>query len=169
MHKVKLSKILLLTLSIFLFLVPYSYGSAIPQLINYQGTLTDTTGNTVPDGQYGVVFNIYDVPTGGTSLWAETWNNTTSPVITNKGNFNVLLGAYNSIPASFFTDHSTTYLGIKVGNDSEMMPRQRISSVAYAFTAGSGGIPQGAIVMWSGAIDQIPEGWAICDGNNGTL
>ena len=34
---------------------------------------------------------------------------------------------------------------------------------------GSGGlVPPGAIIMWSGAADAIPEGWALCDGSNGT-
>lgn len=28
---------------------------------------------------------------------------------------------------------------------------------------------QGAIVMWSGALQDIPDGWALCDGQNGTL
>lgn len=27
---------------------------------------------------------------------------------------------------------------------------------------------KGAIVMWSGSADDIPEGWALCDGTNGT-
>jgi hypothetical protein len=26
----------------------------------------------------------------------------------------------------------------------------------------------GMIVMWSGTAETIPEGWAICDGTNGT-
>jgi hypothetical protein len=30
------------------------------------------------------------------------------------------------------------------------------------------GIPDGGIIMWSGAIDAVPEGFALCDGNNGT-
>lgn len=30
------------------------------------------------------------------------------------------------------------------------------------------GIPVGVILMWSGTIANIPTGWAICDGNNGT-
>lgn len=34
------------------------------------------------------------------------------------------------------------------------------------FSAGS--IPAGVIVMWSGAIENIPEGWSLCDGTNGT-
>ena len=29
-------------------------------------------------------------------------------------------------------------------------------------------VPKGAIIMWSGAIASIPNGWAICDGSNGT-
>ena len=29
-------------------------------------------------------------------------------------------------------------------------------------------VPSGAIVIWSGAITDIPEGWVLCDGNNGT-
>lgn len=34
--------------------------------------------------------------------------------------------------------------------------------------AGPGTIPVGGIIMWNGAADHIPEGWALCDGNNGT-
>ena len=29
-------------------------------------------------------------------------------------------------------------------------------------------VPKGAIIIWSGAADRIPEGWALCDGTNGT-
>jgi hypothetical protein len=30
------------------------------------------------------------------------------------------------------------------------------------------GLPRGVIVMWSGELDAIPSGWALCDGSNGT-
>ena len=30
------------------------------------------------------------------------------------------------------------------------------------------GIPAGIVVMWSGAADNIPSGWVLCDGTNGT-
>ena len=37
---------------------------------------------------------------------------------------------------------------------------------------GNGAVPQGTIVMWSGAISNIPDGWGLCDGtiwtSNGT-
>jgi len=29
-------------------------------------------------------------------------------------------------------------------------------------------IPIGGIIMWSGSVDSIPPGWALCDGRNGT-
>jgi len=29
-------------------------------------------------------------------------------------------------------------------------------------------VPQGAIIIWSGSADNIPSGWALCDGTNGT-
>lgn len=35
-------------------------------------------------------------------------------------------------------------------------------------TTGGGFFPIGAIVMWSGEAATIPEGWALCDGTNGT-
>jgi len=38
---------------------------------------------------------------------------------------------------------------------------------ATTFT-GNGVIPIGGIIMWSGAINQIPSGWALCNGQNGT-
>ena len=30
------------------------------------------------------------------------------------------------------------------------------------------GVPEGIISMWSGSISEIPSGWALCDGTNGT-
>ena len=32
----------------------------------------------------------------------------------------------------------------------------------------AGGAPAGCIVMWSGAASDIPDGWYLCDGTNGT-
>lgn len=139
-----------------------------PQIMNYEGTLTDTTGSPVPDGAYEIQFSIYTTSTGGDALWTEKWNNTTTPVTVINGKFNVMLGTHNPIPADFFNDRPFTFLGVKVGVDDEMLPRQQLASVAYAFNAGSGGVPKGGVIMWSGAADAIPAGWALCDGNNGT-
>lgn len=35
-------------------------------------------------------------------------------------------------------------------------------------SASAGGVPIGTIVIWSGTADNIPAGWQLCDGTNGT-
>jgi hypothetical protein len=171
MRRVNTSKIvifILLTATV-LFAVPYSH-SGVPQLINYQGKLTNSSGTPVPDGNHDVEFKIYDVASGGSALWTETWNSSTSQVVTKGGIFTAMLGTHQTLPLTFFSDHQVTYLGITVGADSEMTPRQKITSVGYAFSSeiAGNGVPRGFIGMWSGSADQIPAGWALCDGNNGT-
>lgn len=53
----------------------------------------------------------------------------------------------------------------------------KAAAVMYIITdAPSGGgaapagsnVPAGGIIIWSGASDAVPEGWAVCDGKNGT-
>jgi len=166
MKKVLISLFMLATVAM-LFCVP-GVDAGVPQMINYQGTLTDKNGTPVANGNYTMEFKIYDVASGGAALWSEKWDPTTSQITVVGGAFNAMLGFLTPIPASFFADHPVAYLGIKVGTDSEMLPRQQITSVGYAFTAGNG-IPKGGIIMWSGAIDQIPAGWALCDGVERTL
>ncbi len=172
MYRTRLITIILLTAVVVLFSVVASYAVNVPQLINYNGTLTDKNGAPVT-GNFDMVFRIYDAPSGGNVLWSETWNSSTSKVTVVNGTYNVMLGFHNKnnntnpLTADFFAQYPTAYLGIKVGTDSEMMPRQQITSVGYAFSAGNG-VPKGGIIMWSGAVNQIPAGWALCDGTNGT-
>ena len=90
--------------------------ASVPPLINYQGVLVDpATGNPVADGEYEFVFSIYDTDSVGSPLWQET-----QPVTVQNGLFNVLLGSYTALNASLF-DGSLRYLGIKVGEDEEMI------------------------------------------------
>lgn len=101
---------------------------AVPQLINYQGRLTDSGDNPI-NGTVSITFTIYEASTGGTDLWHET-----QQVEVEGGLFNVLLGSANPIQATIF-DGSVRFLGIKVGIAPEMTPRHQIVSVGYAFTA----------------------------------
>lgn len=39
---------------------------------------------------------------------------------------------------------------------------------AYVDTQVSTRLPTGIITMWSGAVDAVPTGWALCNGTNGT-
>ena len=117
-----------------LMLVLFSYSSAqIPQMINYQGKLTNAQGAPL-NTTVQMVFSIYADTITPTPLWSETH----SAVVVEKGVFNVLLGSVDSIPYSVF-DGSIRYLGVKVGDDPEITPRKQMVSVPYAFRAGSGG------------------------------
>ncbi len=77
---------------------------AIPTMINYQGYLTDASGNPI-NGTVGMTFSIYTTASGGSALWTETQ----SSVSVTDGLFNVLLGSVNPINASQFT--GTSYPG----------------------------------------------------------
>lgn len=45
--------------------------------------------------------------------------------------------------------------------------KEYINSQIAQNSAG-GGIPSGVITIWSGTANNIPTGWALCDGTNGT-
>lgn len=105
--------------------------AAVPTQINLQGILRDAIGNPVTDGPYSVVFKIYDAPASGTVYWTET-----KSVTTTGGLFATLLGSITPIPDSAF-DGDSRYLGIKVGTDAEMTPRQKLASVAFSNRVGS--------------------------------
>jgi hypothetical protein len=102
--------------------------AAFPQQINYQGKLTNAS-NIPLTGSYSILFGIYDVSSGGSALWSET-----QTVTTESGFFNVLLGSVDPISTEVFTGNDR-WLGIKVGSDSEMTPRQKLTSVGHAFYA----------------------------------
>lgn len=101
-----------------------------PQMITYQGVLTDNLGNPL-SGSHNLIFKIYRDSLSTTPiLWSETH---TGVSVTN-GLFNVILGRSTSIPLSIF-DIDQRWLGITVDSDAEMTPRMRFTSAPWAFHA----------------------------------
>lgn len=113
----------------FALLALSSAGFAIPQLVNYQGQLTSTSGTTL-DTTVAMSFRMYGTSSGGTAIWTESHPNVTVA----EGLFNVLLGSVTTLPDSFALNR---WLGITVGVDTEMNPRQQIVSVAHAYRVGT--------------------------------
>ncbi len=119
---------------------------APPELMTYQGFLVDGNGNplasTTP-ANYGVIFRIFPVSTGGQSLWAER-----QIVTVDKGNFSVLLGDGVSVAneprgnlSALFAGNGSEErymsLSVEIGNTtSEMLPRLRLLPSPYAYLAG---------------------------------
>ena len=95
----------------------------VPHQINYQGYLTTATGAPV-SAPVSMVLKLYNVSTGGTALYTETQ----SVNVTN-GVFNVIVGSVTSLPLPFDVPY---WLGVTVGADVEMTPRQPIMASAYA-------------------------------------
>jgi len=77
------------------------------------------------------------------------------------GIFNVQLGAVSPIPAAAYSK-SVLYLGIQVGADAEMTPRQRVSANPIGYY-----VPIGSVVAWSKSTPGTPplsDEWVECNG-----
>lgn len=145
----------------------------VPKLINYQGRLTDASGQALPDGTYSVRFEIFaakeaSLPGGTNVIWGATYTN----VSLDSGQFNVVLGAAGGQPVAgavetelgFAFEDSSRYLqmtvvnGPAVSSPFALAPRQRFLSVPYAFN----GVPPGTILSYGGS--QAPPGFLLCNG-----
>ena len=126
------------SLAFFLIIGSFLYAD-VPNTVNYQGRLTDSSGNPVADGTYSMTFKIYNIESGDSGipcgdegancLWEETQS-----VETKNGLFNAMLGSVNPVTATIFSE-ANRWLGITVESDSEMTPRQKFASSAYALKA----------------------------------
>jgi hypothetical protein len=113
--------------------------------LTYQGTLTDSSGNPLT-GTYTMTFRWYDVASGGTAIGTEIQD-----VPVKNGLFTTTLQT-----SSQYVDGTAYWLGIKVGADPEMTPRQEIRPVPYALSLRPGariigsGVPEALNVTNSG-------------------
>ena len=118
-----------LTVCILVFLGIFTQvNSQIPQVITYQGVLTNSEGVFL-NGAYDLTFEIYNSMLGGSLLWTETH----TAVIVESGVFNVYLGTTSPFNLSF---DEPLWLQTQVGTGTPL-PRLRFTSSPYAFMAKS--------------------------------
>lgn len=94
----------------------------------------------------------------------------------NKGNPGTALDVNGTITATsvIATTANLGTLTVNIINSANMPGQLNVNSIKATNTVtaatfvGNGTIPIGGIIMWSGAINQIPAGWALCNGYNGT-
>jgi hypothetical protein len=110
-------------------LAPVTARAGVPATLTEQGRLFDAAGAPLASTT-AITFALYAGPSGGQPLWSEV-----QAVTFDSGYFSVQLGAGTPIPASIWSG-ATLYLGIAVGSDPEMAPRQATASVPYALVAG---------------------------------
>ena len=146
--------VFLFVVSVSAVLGAFSYtrggaSAATSSTLNFQARLLSNTGTTVPDGSYNIEFNLYTVPTAGTSQWTEDrLVSATQGVTVKNGYLSVSLGSITAFPGSIAWDQEQ-YLGMTVRGtgscafgactptDSEMTPRFKLTAVPYAFRAGA--------------------------------
>jgi len=105
-----------------------SVSAAVPSVLTEQGRLFSSAGMPITTMQT-FVFTIYDSAAAGNVLWTET-----QMITPDDGYFSTLLGSVTPVPPSAF-DGSVRYLGIRIGADPELAPRQPLGSVPYAVLA----------------------------------
>lgn len=108
----------------------HSVEAAVPQVLTQQGRLIDKATSKPVAGTISITFALYDVASGGTALWTEKQD-----VTLDDGYFSARLGETTAIPKTVFNG-SVRYLGVTVGTDTEMSPREPLTSVPYAMVAG---------------------------------
>jgi site-specific recombinase XerD len=100
-----------------------------PRMLAFEGTLSDAS-NTPITAEQTLRFGLYDSQTasGSAMLWQETQN--VQP--DTNGNFRTLLGKTQPIYQSLLNNNPTLYLGISIGPEAELAPRQQIATVTYS-------------------------------------
>jgi type VI secretion system secreted protein Hcp len=103
----------------------------VPTMINYQGKLSTAAGVPV-NGTKMMIFQFRDLPEGGEVLagFSEV-----QQVVVSRGVFNVLIGSTyrDGVPPDVFRKPQV-YLSVRV-DEVELLPRQRVTSVAFAYKA----------------------------------
>jgi len=67
------SNMFLLVLLVAMWILNLPAGDNVPDLINYQGFITDKDGKSL-SGDFIIKFSLYDREAGGDPLWQETHN-----------------------------------------------------------------------------------------------
>lgn len=87
-------------------------------------------------------------------------------IIPNSGDFydEVVVGSESTYPSDKKIKQKECL--IRVYKGSETVPRASLRLMRYSVEASS--VPQGTILSWFGQLANIPSGFAVCDGKNGT-
>lgn len=121
-----------------------------PRTIPYQGYLTTLDGVPV-NATLQMTFALYPQQDGGAAVWGETQ---TVPV--SNGQYSVMLGTVTPLPEAF---NAAYFLGVKVGTDAEMAPRQALGAVPYSLFASAAGCKPGdMITCYEGAAGTMNVG-----------
>lgn len=103
--------------------------TAPPRTLAFQGRLMDKT-NTPITAEARLRFSIYNSPSasGSALLWQEVQSVTPNQ----DGRFTTMLGKRVSLSQDILTNNPNVFVGITVGNNTELQPRQQLATGGYA-------------------------------------
>jgi hypothetical protein len=150
----------------FVTLLPVKVFAATgaPNIISYQGRLTDSSGNLLggSGSNYYFKFSIWDSSSvgGGSKLWPSGSPGVATSTVTD-GVFNVNIGdTVNGYPDTLnynFNDNNTVFLQVEVSSNGSsfetLSPRQQITSSGFAVNANTLG---GFTPSQTASSNQIP-------------
>lgn len=185
-----LKKVLLIAMIVFLYQLVMA---DVPNEIRYNGKLKEY--RTEVNATKNMNFKIYNQLTGGTAKWESGTKSVVvssgifsvvlNPDIDWRGKDYYLEIEINSkkleprekLTAVPYSLHSNTTESARVKENSEFSV---IVGDDKKFVVDSSGaktivgnteyfmVPKGGIIIWSGSANDIPTGWVLCDGSNGT-
>jgi hypothetical protein len=161
-----------------------TFAQNVPQGINYQAVARDATGDELTNHPLDIKLSIISDISSGNISWQETHQDITNSY----GLFTAIIGqgrstSVGSSPTFDVVDWgaSNHFLRVEIdyGSGYVDMGTTAFMSVPYALQAGNSdtrevqgasgiGFPEGGIIFWGGDINTIPEGFALCDGTQGT-
>ena len=148
----------------------------VPYKVNFQGRLTDNSGNILTDGLYNIKFRLFDALTVGTNKFEEDriMTGVDNRIQITNGLFNIQFGDLTALSPTLFSGVFPLFLevelptpatatcatnGCAVFTEGAMTPRQPMASSPYAFNADtvdgidSAGLVQLSVAQQTGSIN----------------
>ena len=100
-----------------------------PRTIAFQGRLLDNSNSPI-SAENNLRFTIYNSPTASDA--AQLWQEVQHITPDNDGYFSTVLGKKVTINQNLFSDNANLYVGITIGNDTELKPRQQLPTTTFS-------------------------------------
>lgn len=104
------------------------------RILTFRGKLFDSLGNPI-SSKTDVKFNIYASESSTAPLYSGSCIGVNGVVPETDGQASVVLGKdcdMKPIPQTVFSNNPGLYLGVTIGSDKELKPRQQIANVSYS-------------------------------------
>ncbi len=150
-------KKLIVLVALFLCLATMQVQAQQPMTyMPFQGFVSDLSGNPI-NGAVTLTFKFYANQNDAQALWTETLAN----VPVQFGAFSVQLGEQNPSLKDALNEGFAKFIGISVNQGAEMLPRQKVGAVPYAFLSNNslslGGKAYTEFLTQDALVTEIPQ------------